>query len=132
VEHLPANTQIDDQTCRGNLPGWRGSSCLLTCQSGYYIRPLNDSKVPKKIKANCMAVNKRFPDEFMWQIKSKIQFECQKDCPYPHPQDKSSVRFIERTWDLDKNETNTALLVSFQYPSKTQSEGWSVILKFAQ
>lgn len=132
VVNLPANTQIDERSCRGNLPGWRGSSCLLTCESGFYIRPLTDSKVPKKIKANCMSVSKRMPEQFMWQIKSKIQFECQKDCPYPHAQDKSSVRFIERTWDVATNQTNTALLVSFQYPSKTQSDGWSVILKFAR
>ena len=129
---LPENTQIDQRTCRGNLPGWRGASCLLTCQAGFYMRPDVPGKMPKKIKATCNSVSKRMADQFMWQIKSKIKFQCQKDCPYPHPQDKNSVRFLERTWDNSTNTTDTALLVTFQYPSKTQSEGWSVILRFAK
>ena len=88
--------------------------------------------MPKKIKASCTPVNKRSQDLFLWQIKSKVQFECQNECPHAHKMDKGAVKFIERSFDPVTNSSNTGLLVTFQYPSKTQSQGWSIVLKFTQ
>jgi len=38
-EELPENTGLITQSCRGNLPGYRGSSCLIGCADGMFLRP---------------------------------------------------------------------------------------------
>jgi hypothetical protein len=38
-DELPENTGLIVQSCRGNLPGYRGSSCLIGCADGMFLRP---------------------------------------------------------------------------------------------
>lgn len=38
-DQLPENTGLVVKSCRGNLPGFRGSSCLIACSEGMFLRP---------------------------------------------------------------------------------------------
>ena len=107
-------------------------SCLIRCKPGYFLRPLEGSKLPKRIKASCSLANKRILDQYNWLVKVNGQFQCEKDCPYPFEQSPKLIKFVQRTWDDTMNTTDTALLVSFAYPSKTKSLGWSLLLRFAR
>ena len=42
----------------------------------------------------------------MSQKKSKVNFECQQDCPFPYDQDSKSIKFVERSWNSTVDENN--------------------------
>ena len=132
LENLPPNTELRNETCQKNVPGWRGSACGLQCKPGFFMMPVETgAKIPKKIRATC--VKPRRLDTYSWIIKSKVSFVCQQDCPYPHGQPNASVKFVERSWFSDnqgKNFTNTALLVIVNFQSKNPVNGWTSRLTF--
>jgi secreted trypsin-like serine protease len=131
ISRLPPNTVLDVTTCQKNLPGWRNSGCALKCESGFYLKPLGENaKIPKKIRANC--VKPRKLDTYAWSIKSKVNFECQQACPYPYDQDSKSIKFVERSWDTQRNSSYSYLLVVINFPTRSPVQGWTSMIKFSR
>ena len=58
ISNLPPNTVLDVSTCGKNLPGWRGTSCALKCDTGYY------PELEKNIEIKTRQLKKIF-DEFL-------------------------------------------------------------------